>query len=223
VNAEAGPRGPADRGTDRGASRRFFDRWSLTYNNPVIQAATYRPVQDAVIRSLRRQRPRRILDLGCGTGLLTTRLVDELGVPVTGCDYSRGMLDKAALRSLVPGWVQGDAMALPFAAGCVDAVVSTESFHWYPDQARSLQELFRVLAPDGRAYLALINPPTPVISAMTARWSRMVGQPLHWPTPRRMRAMAVAAGFRVVEQRPVLRLPVSALFPTVVTVLQRPR
>jgi SAM-dependent methyltransferase len=217
----AGERG-SSAGGRRGASRRFFDAWSLTYNNPVVQAATYRPVQDAVIRLLRLQRPRRILDLGCGTGLLTTRLVGELGVPVTGCDYSAGMLERAARRSRGAGWVQGDALALPFADGSVDAVVSTESFHWYPDQDRALGELARVLDGGGRAYLALINPPTPVVSALTARWSRLAGQPLYWPTPARMREMATAAGFEVVEQRPVLRLPVSAVFPTVVTVLALP-
>jgi ubiquinone/menaquinone biosynthesis C-methylase UbiE len=223
VAGDPGGRRTPDSAPGPGASRRFFDWWSLTYNNPVIQAVTYRPVQDAVIGRLRGQRPDRILDLGCGTGLLTMRLAEELAVPVVGCDYSGGMLERAARRSRGPAWVQGDAMALPFGSGCVDAVVSTESFHWYPDQQRSLQELHRVLAADGRAYVALVNPPTAVISALTARWSRLAGQPLHWPTPGRMRSMATTAGFRVLEQRPVLRLPVSALFPTVVTVLERPR
>lgn len=206
----------------RGASRRFFDAWSVTYNNPLVQAVTYRPVQDAVIRLLRLQRPARVLDLGCGTGLLTTRLVDELTAAVIGCDYSNGMLVRAAQRSRRPAWVQGDAMALPLRDGAVDAVVSTESFHWYPDQARALADLHRALAPGGRAYLALVNPPTAVLSRLTARWSRVAGQPLHWPTPQRMREMAAAAGFEVLDQSPVLRLPVSALFPTVVTVLERP-
>ena len=204
-----------------GPTRRFFDLWSLTYDNPVVQAATYRPTQDAVLRSLRERRPGRVLDLGCGTGLLTTRLVEDLGATTVGCDYSWGMVERAARRSRRPAWVQGDAMALPLVSGSVDAVVSTESFHWYPDQGRALAEIHRVLVPGGRAYLALVNPPTMVVSRLTARWSRTVGQPLQWPTPRRMRDMSAAAGFRVVSQRPILRLPVSALLPTVLTTVER--
>ena len=211
----------ADDSSSGGPSQRFFDLWSRTYDNPLLQAATYRPTQDLVLRSLRDQRPDRVLDLGCGTGLLTSRLVEELGVPTVGCDYSWGMVRRAAQRSRDASWVQGDAMALPVASATFDAVVSTESFHWYPDQPRALAELARVLVPGGRAYLALVNPPTRVLTAVTTRWSRIAGQPLRWPTPRQMRAMGTAAGFTVVSQRPVLRLPATPLLPTVVTVLER--
>jgi ubiquinone/menaquinone biosynthesis C-methylase UbiE len=209
-------------GEGRGASQRFFDVWSRTYDNPLLQAATYRPTQDAVLRALRGQQAHRILDLGSGTGLLTTRLVERLGVHGVGCDYSWGMVERAARRSRRPDWVQGDAMALPIRGSCFDAVICTESFHWYRDQERALGEISRVLAPGGRAYLALVNPPTALLSGLTARWSRAAGQPLRWPTPAQMREMGEGAGFRVLSQRPTLRLPASALFPTVLTVLERP-
>jgi ubiquinone/menaquinone biosynthesis C-methylase UbiE len=206
----------------RGPSRSFFDLWSQTYDNPVIQAVTYRPVQDAVLRGLERQRPRRVLDVGCGTGLLTTRMADALGADLVGCDYSWGMLTRARRRSTAPSWVLADAMALPVDEGSVDAVVCTESFHWYADQALALREFRRVLAPGGQLYVALVNPPLESMSELTRRASSRYGQPFHWPTSARLRSMATSAGLRVVHQQRVIRFPSVLLFPAVLTVAERP-
>jgi ubiquinone/menaquinone biosynthesis C-methylase UbiE len=204
-----------------GASPRFFDRWSRTYDNAAIQAAFYRPVQDAVVEALRSRPGARILDVGCGTGLLTRRLASEMDATVVGCDYSRGMLEEAIRRG-GGAWVQGDAQALPIADEAVDAVVSTESFHWYPDQRLAFAEFRRVLRPGGRAYVALINTRTLTFSLLTRRWSELAGQPLRWPTVGGMRAMARAAGFEVVRQQRIRRPLMRAPLPTVLTVCERP-
>ncbi len=207
--------------SDRGITRAFFDQWSRTYDNPLLQAVTYRPVQDAVVRAMRGHAPRRVLDVGCGTGLLTMRLRDEVGAVVVGCDYSRGMLQEAARRRPDVSWVQGNASELPIGNGAVDAVVSTESFHWYPDQEGAVGEFARVLRPEGRAYVALINPSTRAVSAWTARWSRRLGRPLRWPTLEQMGTMAQEAGFVVIAQRPIARIPMSLLLPAYLNVLER--
>jgi ubiquinone/menaquinone biosynthesis C-methylase UbiE len=207
---------------DRGASRRFFDRWSRTYDDPVLQALTYRPVQDAVVTALRRQRPRCVVDVGCGTGLLTIRVGAELGATVVGLDYSWGMVAQAAGRARGTPFVQANALALPIASGSVDAIVCTESFHWYTDQPGALREFTRALRPGGRVYIALINPRTDRISEWTHRWSERYGQPLYWPTSAKMRSMATAAGLRVVRQQRVFRIPAGLLMPPVLTIAELP-
>ena len=117
--------------------QRLFDVWSSFYDAPGVQAAIYRPLHEAVLGELRVLEPSSIVDVGCGTGLMTTRLRDLPFVrSVVGCDLSAGMLGEAARRSRRVGWVQGDAIRLPVADGSVDAVTSTESFHWIPDQTR---------------------------------------------------------------------------------------
>jgi ubiquinone/menaquinone biosynthesis C-methylase UbiE len=58
-----------------------------------VQRLTYRPEHDAVLRGLRRAAHRRVLDVGCGTGLLAAQIRNELpGAEVVGCDFSCGML-----------------------------------------------------------------------------------------------------------------------------------
>jgi len=207
----------------RGPHRLFFDLWSLFYDLAPVQALVYRPVHDAVVERLRPLGTPRVLDIGCGTGLLTARLRRELpATQVTGCDFSAGMLAQAAGRDRSGPWVRGDAQRLPFAAARFEAVVCTESFHWYPDQQAAVAEFFRVLVPGGRVMIETVNPPFEVFSLAARRLSELTGEPFTWPTRARLRAGLEAVGFRVEEQRQILRLPAPVLLPGVLTVAHRP-
>jgi ubiquinone/menaquinone biosynthesis C-methylase UbiE len=207
----------------RGPSRGFFDLWSLVYEQPLVQWLTYRPVHDAVAGALRSLHPRRVLDVGCGTGLLTTRLARALaGASILGCDFSSGMLDQARGHPEPVSWVRGDALRLPFRDASVDAIVSTEAFHWFPDQRRALAEFFRILAPGGHLLVAIVNTPDRNVRTMFRVLSSAVGQPLDWPTRAEMRTLVEGAGFRVESQRRLYRLPAGLLLPPVLTTAVRP-
>ena len=207
---------------DRGPNRWFFDAWSRVYDLPLVQRATYRPVHDAVLRELRELRPRHVLDVGCGTGLLTTRMRHDLrGTHVVGCDFSGGMLRQAAARAPRVPWVRGDAGRLPFADGSFDAITSTEAFHWFPDQDAALAEIFRVLVGGGHMLIALVNTPAALMSELMYFGSRLAGEPFYWPTVAEMRERVEHAGFRVQKQRRIFRLP-GFLLPPVLTRALRP-
>jgi SAM-dependent methyltransferase len=206
----------------RGPNRWFFDLWSRIYDLPWVQRAAYRPVHDAVLRALPEARCRTVLDIGCGTGQLAARITAALPkTRVTGCDFSAGMLQRAAARTHAVGWIQGDAGRLPFRDGAFDAVTSTEAFHWFPDQDAALAEFFRVLAPGGRLFLAMVNTPATLVSEAMYIGSRFVGEPFYWPTRQQIRRRVEAAGFRVETQRRVFRLP-GVLLPPVLTHAVRP-
>jgi ubiquinone/menaquinone biosynthesis C-methylase UbiE len=206
----------------RGPRQRLFDLWSLVYDAPWVQQATYRPVHNAVLRALGQDAGTRLLDIGCGTGQLTDRLARKWpSVTVVGCDFSEGMLARAAARSPDLSWVRADAGCLPFEDQAFDLITSTEAFHWFPDQDAALAEFFRVLAPGGQLLLALINTPARALSDLLYAGSRVMGEPFYWPSKAEMRDRLEAAGFRVHEQRRIFRWP-GILLPPVLTHARRP-
>jgi SAM-dependent methyltransferase len=90
-----------------------------------------------------------LLDLCCGPGIVAAAAAKH-GAAVCGVDFSPAMLAEA--RAANPGirFEQGDAEALPFADGSLDAVVSNFGIHHVPRPARALAEAARVLRPGGR-------------------------------------------------------------------------
>lgn len=203
-----------------GPRQSFFDLWSRVYDLRAVQWAFYRPVHQAVLRELRRPPARRILDVGCGTGILTERLARELDAElVCGCDFSIGMLEHARTRRAGP-WVQADAQRLPVSKGSIDVVVSTESFHWFPDPDAALAEFRRVLVPNGRLLVGVVNMRTASMSLVASAIAARLGEPAHWTTRAEMKHRVERAGFRVVRQHRVARIGGITL-PTVLTVATR--
>jgi ubiquinone/menaquinone biosynthesis C-methylase UbiE len=106
-----------------------------------------------------RHLPRRILDVGCGTGVLLARLAVRMPEAelLAGVDPSPRMVERsrAALVS-APRIVieQAPAEELPFERGAFDLVVSTLSFDHWQDQHRGLVECARVVGADGRLVFA---------------------------------------------------------------------
>ncbi len=190
----------------------LFDRWSLSYDHPGLQTFTYRPIHDAVLERCRGVQPSVVLDLGCGTGQLTRRLIERFpDATVIGVDLSEGMLDAAAARTAEIGagasaLVRADAHHLPFAPASVDVVVCTESFHWYRDQARALGELAGVLRPGGRLLIASIATVTDLGDRLLRRSTGAGERGIRALPPHRLRALLRRSGFEVRHQRRVPRL-----------------
>jgi SAM-dependent methyltransferase len=91
---------------------------------------------------------RDVLDLGAGTGKLTTRLV-ERGLDVVAVDPIPDMLE--VLRASLPETpaLLGTAEEIPLEDNSVDAVLVAQAWHWF-DPARAIPEVARVLRPGGR-------------------------------------------------------------------------
>ena len=95
-----------------------------------------------------------VLELACGTGIVTRRLRDRLGseVRLIATDLNDAMLSYAA-RKFKPEdaieWKQADAADLPFADQSFDAVVCQFGLMFVPDKERALSETYRVLKPGG--------------------------------------------------------------------------
>jgi ubiquinone/menaquinone biosynthesis C-methylase UbiE len=95
----------------------------------------------------------RVLDVGCGTGVLTRRLARWPGVgSVDGVDTAPSLLSKA--RELAADltnvtFEEADARLLPFADEVFDVVVFDSTLSHVPQPERAIAEAFRVLRPAG--------------------------------------------------------------------------
>jgi ubiquinone/menaquinone biosynthesis C-methylase UbiE len=147
-----------------------------------------------------------ILDIGCGTGVFATRVLDCLPrAHVCGIDLSEGMLRKCQQRLEASGGafsvVQGDSAHLPFADDTFDAVTCTHSFHHYPQQERAAREMHRVLRPGGRLMIIDGDRDRP--------WGRLVFDvvvvlmegPVRHLSGRAFRDIFVSSGFEQISQR----------------------
>jgi SAM-dependent methyltransferase len=99
-----------------------------------------------------------VLDVGSGPGRLATKIAQLApDVNVTGLDISDEMIERARTVTVVSfvdhrvDFRVGDVTSLPFPNATFDAVVSTFSLHHWPDPARGLSEIYRVLRPGGVA------------------------------------------------------------------------
>jgi len=127
-------------------NRSYYDVMSQGYENErhrgyhaFLDEAEVNAVADIV-------RDRDVLEVGCGTGLILSRLA-PMARHVVGADLSAGMLEKARNRGL--SVVQANALALPFPDNSFDAVVSFKVLAHIEDIRGAVGEMCRVCRPGG--------------------------------------------------------------------------
>jgi SAM-dependent methyltransferase len=125
--------------------------------------------EQAIVSALRPLGARRVLELGCGDGELTFRLVD-LGAEVTALDISPGMVDLAERRlarhrpQAAARFVVGTAEDTGLESGAFDAVVGKWLLH-HTDLAAAAAELDRLLRPGGTGIFIETSALNPLLGA----------------------------------------------------------
>lgn len=126
-----------------------------------------RPIATRILDLARVDSGSKVLDVGCGTGILARLAATRLGEAgqAVGVDLSDGALQKASELAAEEGLGQrvafrtGDGERLPFNDRSFDVVVSLYALRHFPDPVRALREMVRVLAPGGRAVVAVGSAP----------------------------------------------------------------
>ena len=176
----AAPAGARDRRAAAAAVRDMFTSIAPRYDllNHVLSfnidrmwwRRTARVFRDILVRP-----DVRVLDLCCGTGDMTfalRRQAGEASTEIVGADFSHAMLQRAAVKSAGarsgsrPGWIEADALNLPFPSAHFDLVTSAFGFRNLADYDAGLSEILRVLRPGGECGILDFGEPQGMMGAI---------------------------------------------------------
>ncbi len=102
----------------------------------------------------------RVVELGCGPGLYSRKLAQRFpNISVTGVDRSDNQLrwarHRAASRNVANcAFERVNVLRLPFSDASFDVLIASRIFTVLPEQERAIAEMFRVLKPGGRCFIA---------------------------------------------------------------------
>ncbi|HVP07349.1 MAG TPA: class I SAM-dependent methyltransferase [Candidatus Acidoferrum sp.] len=116
---------------------------------------------------------KRVLDLGCGTGILTAKLA-KWGANVVGVDNAVRMLELARRENPKIRFVKANASDLPFGDQSFDVVASSLVMHYIKNLNRPFAEVCRVLKRNGRFVFSFHHPFSTVIEIQSDKLRRQI-------------------------------------------------
>jgi ubiquinone/menaquinone biosynthesis C-methylase UbiE len=197
---------PADNSKFAGEIPEFYDRKLV----PLL----FEPYAIDLAKRVARLKPRQVLEVAAGTGVVTRRLLDVLPreTQITATDLNEPMLDLARLRvgrDARVTWRQADALNLPFDDGAFDAVVCQFGLMFLPDKPQGMHEFRRVLSKGGHLILSVWdalehNPSARIANDVIAEFfptdpPRFFDVPYGSHDVKELRRIASAAGFTDIE------------------------
>src|SRR6476661_10633281 len=109
----------------------------------------FKPLEDLLVDAVLSGSPRRVLDVGCGTGATTLAVARRLGAngECVGIDISEPMLDAARARAERAGtparFIRADAQSYELEASSFDAIMSRFGVMFFDDSVRAFANLRR--------------------------------------------------------------------------------
>jgi ubiquinone/menaquinone biosynthesis C-methylase UbiE len=176
-----------------------FNRWAHAGEGEKMEQH-HLDITQKTLRLMDLRPGQRILDLGCGSGWATRLLARAVntragGGGVVGVDVSDEIVRVARENSVgLPHieYICAPATNIPRPDCFFDRVLSVESFYYYPDQSQALDELFRVMAPEGRLFI-LINLYTD--NSYSLQWVHKLKVPVHVRSEAEYLEMLTQQGF----------------------------
>jgi SAM-dependent methyltransferase len=139
--------------------REEFNRWAEAGRGDEMEQH-HLPIVEPMLALIEFKPHDKVLDVGCGTGCLVRRIAPLVSAGLAaGMDVSDAMVRRAeALSAALPNIVFscGEVDDIPWDSSSFSKLLSVESAYYWPDPAKGLSEIFRVLSPGGSAWI-LIN------------------------------------------------------------------
>lgn len=125
---------------------------------------------ESLMKKIKSVNPKKLLDVGCGTGTMISMLAEDKNISLAGIDLTEEMLNVARERLGNRAELKlGDSENLPWDNNSFDTIICSNSFHHYPEPMKVLNEMLRVLKPKG--HLIIGDPTMPVIFRQLCNYS----------------------------------------------------
>ncbi|MGD2065993.1 MAG: methyltransferase domain-containing protein [Candidatus Bathyarchaeota archaeon] len=141
----------------------WFKDWANDYDNTLGKIDRHHQLLNLVVELSDVEKGQKVLDIGCGTGLLSLKFLEKADCSITGVDSSPEMLSifgdkikKLALSDRIACKLE-DAKALDFEPNTFDVVASTVTLHHLTDKFPTIKRIHDVLKPEGRFVLGDID------------------------------------------------------------------
>jgi len=109
-----------------------------------------------LLELLRPEPGKTLLDISCGQGRLAQLAADQK-LRAVGLDFSITALAKSAATETAVQWIGGDGEQLPISDNSIDYITHIGSLEHYNNPLRGIQEISRILKPEGKACILLPN------------------------------------------------------------------
>jgi len=189
--------------TDNEALREEFNRWAEAGRGEGMEE-DHLPITLPVLDQMKLAPDENVLDVGSGAGWLVRLLAER--VPegrVIGMDISDEMVRRARRNYVAVEnamFVVGSADEIPWDANFFTHAISVESAYYWPDPARGLREIHRVLREGGTAWIA-IN--FYFENKHSHQWAKHFAIPAHLFSASEWESLFQDAGFTNIEHRQI--------------------
>jgi len=139
--------------------RRTYDRIALVYDRKRKEKLIYNDYNEvpATLSFLRNIKGKKILDLGCGSGIYT-KILKRRGAIVRGIDISPKMIELAKKNVKGVEFRVGTVYKLPYKSGTFDIVLASLVVHYFSNLNKAFKEIRRVLKKNGIFIFSSDNP-----------------------------------------------------------------
>jgi ubiquinone/menaquinone biosynthesis C-methylase UbiE len=141
--------------TSKNVTKNWFSNWSNEYDNTLGKIGFHSDLLSTMAKNITIRSGDKVLDIGCGTGLLSLKLLQKTDCLITGIDNSKEMMaifrnkiQKLNLKSKITCKMM-DANDLNFQKVTFDKIVSSVTLHHIKNKTTLIKKVHKILKPGG--------------------------------------------------------------------------
>lgn len=161
-------------------TKEWFKDWANEYDDTLGKIKRHHQLLNLVVQLSKVKKDQKVLDVGCGTGLLSLKFLEKADCYITGIDSSPEMLSifiekikKLALSHRIVYKLE-DAKSIEFEQNSFDIVASTMTLHHLKNKYPTIKKIYNILKPEGKFVLGDVNIDTTGKTTDPKRLSRLL-------------------------------------------------